>query len=94
MAALVYFTPSAKHWNRTVVSCMKQIGPIVGKRTVQGFVGGGGKSIRIRVYDTFRQFVISRSRLPDPGVGQQVGRTGYSRTDEAAEGMKNMIFSV
>jgi hypothetical protein len=70
---------------------LKQISPIASGQTsgagIPGRLRGQGKGIRIRGYETFRIFITSRSRLPDPSVGQKVGRNGYSRTDEAAEGM-------
>jgi hypothetical protein len=78
---------------------VRQIGPLVGKRTsaaVPRRLGGQDKGIRIRVYETFSTLLSRDPGLPDPGVGQQVvvevGRTGYSRTDEAAEGMKKHAF--
>jgi hypothetical protein len=69
----------------------------VSKRIVQGFLGGWGDRIKVFGYECTRPLAIcyiSRSRFPDPGVGQQLGRTGYNQTDEVAEGMEKHDFSV
>jgi hypothetical protein len=57
-------------------------------------MGGWGDKIKESGYGCTRPLAIFYLEIPvaGPGVGQQIGRTGYIRTDEAAEGMKKHGF--
>jgi hypothetical protein len=78
---------------------MEQIGPLVGERTMQGFLGGWGgqdKGIRNSGYECPRTLAICYLEIPvtGPRCWATTRANRYSRTDEAAEGMKNHDFSV